>query len=163
MTTETVKHPTHYNRGEFEAWDVLDDWFPNEPLLWQVGKYLSRLGAKDDPTVEVGKMIAYLSRWLEQGDHALPEQLSNPEGRHYPEGCYIIPKEKTTAIEFAVGDWSSEYTIKCAGMDHFAKPTTAFGDSDGTVKEDLSVGFTIPGPAGYGFAADLHNFWMLDE
>lgn len=66
LTPEQIEHPTHYNHGQFETWDVLDDWFPTDPLLWQAGRYLSRLGHKDDPVTEVGKIKQYLDRWLDK-------------------------------------------------------------------------------------------------
>jgi hypothetical protein len=30
-----VNHPPHYARFKFELIDVLADWFPTNPLLWQ--------------------------------------------------------------------------------------------------------------------------------
>jgi hypothetical protein len=39
---EQVNHPKHYTFGVFEVIDVLQDWFPTNPLLWQVGKYIAR-------------------------------------------------------------------------------------------------------------------------
>lgn len=78
--TEQVNHPSHYNRGEYEVWDVLDDWFPNDPLLWNVGKYVARLGSKDAPAVEVGKIKNYLDRWLIKRGVELLEQIEE-EGR----------------------------------------------------------------------------------
>lgn len=43
---EMVNHPSHYTFGKYEVIDVLQDWFPNEPLLWQVCKYIARAGRK---------------------------------------------------------------------------------------------------------------------
>ena len=81
--TEQVNHPSHYNRGEYEVWDVLDDWFPNDPLLWNVGKYVARLGSKDTPAVEVGKIKNYLDRWLAKRGVELLEQIE--EDVHFEE------------------------------------------------------------------------------
>ena len=33
-----VEHPKHYNMTKYEVIEVLDEWFPNEPLIWQVVK-----------------------------------------------------------------------------------------------------------------------------
>ncbi len=37
-----VNHPMHYARFKYEPINVLADWFPTNPLLWQVGKYIAR-------------------------------------------------------------------------------------------------------------------------
>jgi hypothetical protein len=41
-----VNHPGHYTFGKYEVIDVLEDWFPTDPLLWQVGKYIARADRK---------------------------------------------------------------------------------------------------------------------
>lgn len=66
VSNEQVTNPTHYTRTKYEVWDVADEWFPNDPHLWNVLKYVGRLGFKDDPSIEVGKIKAYLDRWLEK-------------------------------------------------------------------------------------------------
>lgn len=58
---EMVNHPEHYNRGEIEAIEVIEDW----NLYFSVGsavKYISRLGAKDDEIQELEKAKWYLNR-----------------------------------------------------------------------------------------------------
>jgi len=44
MENDNVNHPNHYTFGRYEVIDVLEDWFPTDPLLWQVGKYIARAG-----------------------------------------------------------------------------------------------------------------------
>ena len=92
--TETVDHPDHYKADDLEAWDVLDKYFPNDPLLWNAGKYLLRLGKKDKPAVEVGKLKAYLDRWLEKKGKELltnlDKQLKAPQEFVYQEIPYKI-------------------------------------------------------------------------
>lgn len=58
-----VYHPTHYTFGKYEVIDVLEDWFPAEPLLWQVGKYIARWDKKgSDPIENLEKALFYLQR-----------------------------------------------------------------------------------------------------
>ena len=63
---EKVLHPSHYNTGKFEVWDVLDDWFSDEPLLWQVGKYLARAKHKESFIEDLKKAQNYLARRIAQ-------------------------------------------------------------------------------------------------
>ena len=58
---EMVNHPKHYNRGEIEAIEVIEDW----NLYFSVGsavKYIARLGAKDLELQELEKTRWYLER-----------------------------------------------------------------------------------------------------
>lgn len=57
-----TEHPKHYNATKFEVWDVLDAWFPQCPLLWQVGKYIARCDRKGAPIEYLKKAKAYLER-----------------------------------------------------------------------------------------------------
>lgn len=57
-----VDHPPHYNFGKYEVIDVLEDWFPTDPLLWQVGKYISRAGRKGSRAEDLLKAEFYLKR-----------------------------------------------------------------------------------------------------
>lgn len=59
---DPVNHPAHYTFGRFEVIDVLLDWFPANPLLWQVGKYIARAGRKGDPIEDLEKARFYLDR-----------------------------------------------------------------------------------------------------
>jgi len=62
----TVNHPKHYNQTQYEAADVLDAWFPTSPLLWQVGKYISRCDYKDKPIEDLEKAMWYLDREIKR-------------------------------------------------------------------------------------------------
>lgn len=58
---EMVNHPKHYNRGDIEAIEVIEDW----NLHFSVGsavKYIARLGAKDLELQELEKTRWYLER-----------------------------------------------------------------------------------------------------
>ncbi|GMO55560.1 MAG: hypothetical protein Ta2A_00510 [Treponemataceae bacterium] len=57
-----VNHPAHYTFGKFEVIDVLEDWFPTDPLLWQVGKYIARAGHKGATLQDLEKASWYLAR-----------------------------------------------------------------------------------------------------
>ncbi len=57
-----TEHPQHYNVTRYETWDVLDAWFPTNPLLWQVGKYIARADHKGEPIEDLKKAKAYLER-----------------------------------------------------------------------------------------------------
>lgn len=59
---DLVNHPPHYTFGRFEVIDVLEDWFPTNPHLWQVGKYIARAGRKGDPVQDLEKARFYLDR-----------------------------------------------------------------------------------------------------
>lgn len=75
----THDSPTHYTWiGEalatngaplftvnLQSWDLLDAIFPDNPHLWNAGKYLTRFGRKGDASKRVEdlrKAIAYLER-----------------------------------------------------------------------------------------------------
>lgn len=66
-----VIHPAHYNavEGMPEVWDILDAFFPNDPDLWNAGKYLLRAGRKDAKVQELRKLIQYVERSIEKGEH----------------------------------------------------------------------------------------------
>lgn len=63
---DPVEHPAHYNFGKFEVIEVLEEWFPSEPLLWQVGKYLARAGRKGSMLEDLKKARWYLDRRIRQ-------------------------------------------------------------------------------------------------
>lgn len=64
--TETVNHPPHYTFGRYEVIDVLEDWFVDEPHLWQVGKYIARAARKGDELEDLKKARWYLNRKIEK-------------------------------------------------------------------------------------------------
>lgn len=59
---DTVNHPSHYCFGRFEVIDVLSEWFPTDPLLWQVGKYIARASRKGNELEDLKKAKFYLER-----------------------------------------------------------------------------------------------------
>jgi hypothetical protein len=61
-----IVHPQHYNQTKFEVWDVLDAWFPHDPLLWQAVKYIARAPFKGNSVQDIGKALNYLQRWIDK-------------------------------------------------------------------------------------------------
>lgn len=63
-----VEHPDHYNavEGMPEVWDILDAFFPENPNLWNAGKYLLRTGRKGDAAEQLSKLKQYVNRELER-------------------------------------------------------------------------------------------------
>lgn len=59
---DPVNHPPHYTYGKYEVIDVLEDWFPDDPLLWQVGKYIARCWRKGNALEDLRKAEFYLKR-----------------------------------------------------------------------------------------------------
>jgi hypothetical protein len=66
MKADPVNHPGHYTFGKYEVIDILEDWFPSDPLLWQVGKYIARAGHKGNTLEDLKKAAWYLNRRIEQ-------------------------------------------------------------------------------------------------
>jgi len=62
---DLVNHPSHYTFGRFEVIDVLEDWFSDDPLLWQVVKYLARARHKGNLLQDLEKAQFYLQRRIE--------------------------------------------------------------------------------------------------
>lgn len=79
VVPDGVSEPTHYTWvGEalaangapsfsvnLQSWDLLDALFPDNPHLWNVGKYLTRLGRKGDASKrleDLRKAATYLQR-----------------------------------------------------------------------------------------------------
>jgi hypothetical protein len=61
--SDKINSPDHYVAGRrYEPIDVLADWFPTNPLLWQVGKYIARAGRKGDAVEDLKKARFYLDR-----------------------------------------------------------------------------------------------------
>lgn len=61
MPKDPVHNPAHYTFGKFEVLDVLMDWFPTEPLLWQVVKYVARANHKGNKLQDLKKASFYLN------------------------------------------------------------------------------------------------------
>lgn len=64
-SNEIVNHPSHYTFGRYEVLDVLLDWFPSDPLLWQVGKYIARAAHKGAELQDLEKAEFYLKKRIE--------------------------------------------------------------------------------------------------
>ena len=65
--SDMVNSPDHYTyakekMGGLEVIDILEAFFPDEPLLWQVGKYLLRAGHKGPMLQDLQKARWYLDR-----------------------------------------------------------------------------------------------------
>lgn len=59
---ELIHSPPHYNKGKFEAIDVMDDWFSDDPLLFTALKYLARCRHKGNLVQDLRKAIWYIER-----------------------------------------------------------------------------------------------------
>ena len=63
LSKELVNHPPHYNQGQYETIDVIEDW----DLDFNCGnaiKYISRHMHKGTPIRDIEKAIWYLNRRL---------------------------------------------------------------------------------------------------
>jgi hypothetical protein len=63
---DPVNRPGHYTFGKYEVINVLEDWFPADPLLWQVGKYIARASRKGNLVEDLKKAAWYLNRRIEK-------------------------------------------------------------------------------------------------
>jgi len=59
-----VEHPKHYTFGHYEVFPILQDWFPTDPLAWQVGKCLARYKHKGNPLGDLKKAEFYLKELI---------------------------------------------------------------------------------------------------
>lgn len=66
LEEDVVNHPKHYTMGKFEVIDVLQEFFPEDPLLWQCGKYLMRCQHKGNQIQDLKKMIWYANKQIEK-------------------------------------------------------------------------------------------------
>ena len=64
LKDDPVDSPKHYTTTKFEVIDVLEEFFPQDPLLWQCGKYLMRCKHKGNPIQDLKKMIWYAQRQI---------------------------------------------------------------------------------------------------
>lgn len=62
---DLVNHPPHYTNNKWEVIEILQEFFPKEPLLWQCGKYLFRCLYKGDMVQDLKKMIWYANKRIE--------------------------------------------------------------------------------------------------
>lgn len=65
-------NPNHYKRSKevlgVEVVDILQFFFPNDPLLWNAGKYLLRAGHKDDLVQDLRKLVWYVEKRITDGE-----------------------------------------------------------------------------------------------
>jgi hypothetical protein len=59
---DIVNHPPHYKQGKWEVIEVLEEFFPKDPLLFNVGKYILRHEHKANPIEDLKKAAWYLNR-----------------------------------------------------------------------------------------------------
>ena len=64
LKDDPVDRPKHYTTTKFEVIDVLEEFFQQDPLLWQCGKYLMRCKHKGNPIQDLKKMIWYAQRQI---------------------------------------------------------------------------------------------------
>lgn len=65
---DNVNHPAHYTFSKYEVFDVLQEWFPTSPLLWQVVKYLSRAKHKGNYLEDLKKAKWYLKKEIREAE-----------------------------------------------------------------------------------------------
>ena len=65
MSKEMVDHPKHYNRGKFEAIDIIEALEMNFNL-GNAQKYLFRAGHKDDIIQDLEKAKWYIEREIQR-------------------------------------------------------------------------------------------------
>ena len=63
---DPVNYPQHYKYESFEVITVLREAFPDDPLLWQVGKYLLRAKKKGREQQDLEKARFYLNMKIEE-------------------------------------------------------------------------------------------------
>ena len=86
LPIDDVKSPSHYtwlgdaivreggpqDTDMIESWDVLDALFPDDPLLWNATKYLTRYGRKGSSNrriVDLRKAVEYIERRISKLEH----------------------------------------------------------------------------------------------
>nr|DAX58197.1 MAG TPA: nucelotide kinase [Caudoviricetes sp.] len=86
LPIDDVKSPSHYtwlgdaivreggpqDTDMIESWDVLDALFPDDPLLWNATKYLTRYGRKGSSNrriVDLRKAVEYIERRIAKLEH----------------------------------------------------------------------------------------------
>ena len=67
MSKDRVDHPKHYNSGNFEVIDVIEDWFDGlDFCAGNVIKYVGRYKHKENPVEDLEKAKWYLNRMIEK-------------------------------------------------------------------------------------------------
>lgn len=59
---DMVNHPAHYNGGQIEVIEYLEDQFMDRPHEWNAVKYISRANKKGTEVQDLEKAIWYLKR-----------------------------------------------------------------------------------------------------
>lgn len=115
---DDINHPSHYVDGRaFEPIDVFNEYFRREPLLWQVGKYLSRLGRKGDALKDLRKAEFYLKRKLD-------DLVQSRFDFHYGNNTNIANPD--AEISLIVGDWfRGEYFSASRALAHLMYAATS--------------------------------------
>ncbi len=64
---EKINHPSHYNFGEFEVIDVIEDWMGFDFHKGNIIKYVVRAGKKSDSSAldDLKKARFYLNRIID--------------------------------------------------------------------------------------------------
>jgi len=76
---DMVHRPPHYIVDNYETIDILKAYFPNDPLMWNAGKYFLRAGRKGDMVMDIDKCIFYLQEKKQAIKEAEPEAINPPE------------------------------------------------------------------------------------
>jgi hypothetical protein len=63
---DMVNHPPHYTQHKWEVIEVLEEYFPYDPLLFNVGKYILRSPYKGNELQDLSKALWYLSRKIDK-------------------------------------------------------------------------------------------------
>jgi hypothetical protein len=66
---EMVDHPAHYNKHKVEVITVLQEFFSDDPLIWQVAKYIFRYKHKNKPVEDLKKALWYLQYKINELDN----------------------------------------------------------------------------------------------
>ena len=73
---DPVNHPAHYTYGKYEVFDILTDWFPQNPLLWQTVKYLARCEHKGNMLQDLKKAQWYLAAEIKRIEEEAPHETN---------------------------------------------------------------------------------------
>lgn len=63
---DNVNNPSHYTKNKWEVIEVLEEFFPTDPLLFNVGKYLLRHEHKENAIQDLKKAAWYLARKIKK-------------------------------------------------------------------------------------------------
>jgi len=66
IQNDMVNNPPHYTKNKWEVIDVLEEFFPTDPLLFNVGKYIMRHEHKGQSLQDLEKALWYLQRRIKK-------------------------------------------------------------------------------------------------